>query len=67
MFSKIIRDADKEIDIIYEATLHILCPGEEKEIEDSYVSDKVLEQITKEELVKETKNQKLMELIKLFQ
>ena len=57
MFSKIIRDADK-IDIIYEATC-IFYVGEEKEIEDSYVSDKVFEQITKEELVKRNKELKI--------
>ena len=57
MFSKIIRDADK-IDIIYEATC-IFYVGEEQEIENSYVSDKVFEQINKKELVKRNKELKI--------
>lgn len=54
MFSKIIRDADK-IDIIYEATW-MFYVGEEQEIENSYVSDKVFEQIYIKKLVERKKS-----------
>lgn len=64
MFSKIIRDADK-IDIIYEATCMFYI-GEEEKIENSYISDKIFEQINKKELVKRSKDLKIEGVNKLL-
>ena len=54
LFAKIIRDADK-IDILYEA-VSMFWNGEEKDINNTEISSKVMEKIEERELIKRDKN-----------
>ena len=54
LFSKLIRDADK-IDILYEA-VSMFWNGEEKDIDNTEISSKVMEKIEERELIKRDKN-----------
>ena len=54
LFAKIIRDADK-IDILYEA-VNVFWNGEEKDINNTEISSKVMEKIEERELIKRDKN-----------
>ena len=54
LFAKIIRDADK-IDILYEA-VSMFWNGEEKDINNTEISSKVMEKIEERELIKIDKN-----------
>ena len=54
LFAKIIRDADK-IDILYEA-VSVFWNGEEKDINNTEISSKVMEKIEERELIKRDKN-----------